>query len=79
MPGCFLLERWVDLRARADGDGAPGAEVAARLSEEAFFYLDAPVARIAAPDVPAPYAPALERVYVPGVEKIIAAARELVQ
>lgn len=59
--------------------GGWGAEVAARLSEAAFFYLDAPVVRVAAPDVPAPYAPNLERVYVPDVEKIVQAARALIQ
>jgi pyruvate dehydrogenase E1 component beta subunit len=59
--------------------GGWGAEVAARLAEEAFFYLDAPVVRIAAPDAPAPYAPALERAYLPSVEKILNAALELVR
>jgi pyruvate/2-oxoglutarate/acetoin dehydrogenase E1 component len=59
--------------------GGWGAEVAARLSEAAFFYLDAPVTRVAAPDVPAPYAPNLERVYVPDVEKIVQVARALIQ
>ena len=41
--------------------GGWGAEVAARLSEAAFFYLDAPITRVAAPDTPAPTAPVLER------------------
>jgi len=59
--------------------GGWGAEVAARLSEAAFFYLDAPVVRVAAPDTPAPYSPALERIYVPDVEKIVTAARALIQ
>ena len=59
--------------------GGWGAEVAARLSEAAFFYLDAPVVRVAAPDTPAPYSPALERIFVPDVEKIVTAARALIQ
>jgi acetoin:2,6-dichlorophenolindophenol oxidoreductase subunit beta len=57
--------------------GGWGAEVAARLSEAAFFYLDAPIARIAAPDTPAPAAPALEREYVPSVERVVEAAVQM--
>jgi len=57
--------------------GGWGAEVAARLSEEMFFYLDAPVRRVAAPDTPAPCSPALEEAYVPGVDAIVAAAKEV--
>ena len=58
--------------------GGWGAEVAARLSEEAFYYLDAPITRVAAPDTPVPCAPALEREYVPTVERVTQAARQLV-
>jgi pyruvate dehydrogenase E1 component beta subunit len=58
--------------------GGWGAEVAARLNEAAFFYLDAPVTRLAAPDTPLPYAPALEKSYVPSVDKIARTARALV-
>lgn len=54
--------------------GGWGAEVAARLSEAAFFHLDAPITRVAAPDTPAPTAPALEREYVPSVERVVEAA-----
>jgi pyruvate/2-oxoglutarate/acetoin dehydrogenase E1 component len=50
--------------------GGIGAEIAAHLSEHLFASLDAPVARIGAPDVPVPYAPALEGAYLPGVERI---------
>jgi pyruvate dehydrogenase E1 component beta subunit len=57
--------------------GGWGAEVAARLSEEMFFYLDAPIRRVAAPDTPAPCSPALEEAYVPGVEAIVAAVKEV--
>jgi pyruvate dehydrogenase E1 component beta subunit len=54
--------------------GGWGAEVAARLTEQAFDHLDAPVVRVAAPDTPAPYAAPLEREYVPQTERIAQAA-----
>jgi len=57
--------------------GGWGAEVAARLSEAAFFYLDAPITRVAAPDTPTPTAPVLEREYVPSVERVVEAAVSL--
>jgi len=47
-----------------------GAEVAARLSSEAFFQLDAPILRIAAPDTPPPAAQALEGSYIPSGDVI---------
>jgi pyruvate/2-oxoglutarate/acetoin dehydrogenase E1 component len=58
--------------------GGWGAEVAARLSEAAFFHLDAPITRVAAPDTPAPTAPVLEREYVPSVERVVEAALRIV-
>jgi pyruvate/2-oxoglutarate/acetoin dehydrogenase E1 component len=58
--------------------GGWGAEVAARLSEAAFFHLDAPITRVAAPDTPTPTAPVLEREYVPSVERVVEAAERLV-
>ncbi len=57
--------------------GGAGAEFAARIAEKAFDYLDAPVKRVAALDVPTPYSPPLEAAYLPNKEKVIAAAREL--
>jgi 2-oxoisovalerate dehydrogenase E1 component beta subunit len=57
--------------------GGAGAEFAARIAEKAFDYLDAPVKRIAALDVPTPYSPPLEAAYLPNKDKVIAAAREL--
>jgi pyruvate dehydrogenase E1 component beta subunit len=57
--------------------GGWGAEVAARLSEAAFYNLDKPIARVAAPDIPIPCSPVLEKAYVPGVEEIVRAARLL--
>jgi pyruvate dehydrogenase E1 component beta subunit len=58
--------------------GGWGAEIAARLGEAAFFYLDAPIRRVAAPDTPLPCASALERVYVPTVEQVVKAVKRLV-
>jgi pyruvate dehydrogenase E1 component beta subunit len=52
-----------------------GAEVAARVVEEAFDYLDAPPARVAHEDVPLPYAANLEALALPSVEKIVRAAK----
>ncbi|MGE5221975.1 MAG: alpha-ketoacid dehydrogenase subunit beta [Omnitrophica WOR_2 bacterium] len=48
-----------------------GAEVAARMADKAFVWLDAPIKRVAAPDVPPPFAPVLEREYLPGEQKIV--------
>jgi len=51
-----------------------GAEVSAILAEQAFDCLDAPIARVTAPDVPAiPFSHPLEKFYLPNVEKIVAA------
>lgn len=52
----------------------PGAEICARLMEEAFLSLKAPVARVAGPDVPMPYF-ARERTYMPDAERITSACR----
>lgn len=58
--------------------GGIGAEVAAFLAQEAFTYLDAPIMRVAGPDVPAvPYHPNLESWYMLSPEKIAAAMRTL--
>jgi 2-oxoisovalerate dehydrogenase E1 component len=52
-----------------------GAEVAATVAREAFWDLDAPIERVGAPPVPPPYAPDLERAWLPGRDDIIAAIR----
>lgn len=57
--------------------GGIGGEIAAQVQEHAFDYLDAPVARIAAPFSPVPFSPALERAYVPDADRIAAGIREL--
>src|SRR5271169_3929898 len=54
-----------------------GAEIAAIIMEESFDWLDAPVKRVAGKDVPLPYAANLERLAVPQVEDIVAAAHEV--
>jgi 2-oxoisovalerate dehydrogenase E1 component len=57
-----------------------GAEVAAQIGEKAFDWLDAPVQRYAAPDVPSfPFASTLEKQVMPDVEGIVERARELAQ
>jgi pyruvate dehydrogenase E1 component beta subunit len=54
-----------------------GSELAAIMMEECFDWLDAPVKRVAGKDVPLPYAANLERLAVPQVEDIVAAAHEV--
>lgn len=57
--------------------GGLAGEIAALVFEGAFEDLDGPVARVAALDTPVPYAPTLEDRFLPNVEKVVAAAREL--
>jgi pyruvate dehydrogenase E1 component beta subunit len=52
-----------------------GAEVAARVMEQAFDYLDAPVTRVSGKDVPMPYAANLEKLALPSVAEVVAAAK----
>ena len=52
-----------------------GAEIAARLMEHAFDYLDAPVARVSGKDVPMPYAANLEKLALPSVDDVVQAAK----
>jgi pyruvate dehydrogenase E1 component beta subunit len=52
-----------------------GAEIAARMMEEAFDYLDAPVARVSGKDVPMPYAANLEKLALPSVAEVVEAAK----
>lgn len=54
-----------------------GAEIAATAAEEMMDSLLAPVRRVAAPDTPAPFAPPMEKFYVPSVERIAEAVRGL--
>ncbi len=59
--------------------GGFGAEIAATIAEEAFEDLDAPVRRITAPDTPVPFAPPLEKAFIPQVEDVVAGLRELAE
>ena len=59
--------------------GSISAEIAARLAEDAFFELDAPVRRVCGREVPVPYAAQLEEAALPQVADIIGAARALLQ
>ena len=53
-----------------------GAEIAATLAENMVEYLTAPIRRVAAPNTPAPFAPPMEKYYVPSVDRIVTAVRE---
>jgi acetoin:2,6-dichlorophenolindophenol oxidoreductase subunit beta len=53
------------------------AEIAAVVAEKAFYYLDAPVHRIAAMDVPVPFSPFLEDQTIPNATAVVKAAHEL--
>jgi 2-oxoisovalerate dehydrogenase E1 component beta subunit len=58
--------------------GGFGAEIAATIAEEAFEDLDAPVRRLTAPDSPVPFAPVLEKAYIPQVDDVVNALKELI-
>jgi pyruvate dehydrogenase E1 component beta subunit len=57
--------------------GSLAAEIMARLMEQSFYDLDAPVARVCSEEVPIPYARHMEEAALPQPEKIVAAARGL--
>ncbi|HEV3159853.1 MAG: pyruvate dehydrogenase complex E1 component subunit beta [Xanthobacteraceae bacterium] len=52
-----------------------GAEIAARVMEDAFDYLDAPVTRVSGKDVPMPYAANLEKLALPSVAEVVEATK----
>src|SRR6266542_3880547 len=54
-----------------------GAEVSATIAEDGFDLLDAPVKRLAPPNVPVPFSPPLEAAYLPHVDQIVEAVQEL--
>ncbi len=58
--------------------GSLAAEVAARIADEGFFELDAPVARVCSAEVPIPYARHLEEAALPQADRVVAAALEAV-
>jgi pyruvate/2-oxoglutarate/acetoin dehydrogenase E1 component len=57
--------------------GGWGGDIAATVAEEAFYWLDTPIKRVAAPDVPPPFAPVMEQFYVPSVERVVQAVKAL--
>jgi pyruvate dehydrogenase E1 component beta subunit len=54
-----------------------GAEVSARIYEQAFDYVDAPIQRVAQKEVPLPYNRNLEQMALPQVEDVIQAVKEV--
>ena len=57
--------------------GGLGGEIAARVVDQAFLYLEAPIKRITAPDTPVPFAPPLEEFFLPKSSDVNRVAREL--
>jgi pyruvate/2-oxoglutarate/acetoin dehydrogenase E1 component len=58
--------------------GGVGAEISAIVAEEGIGWLDAPIVRVAAPFVPVPFSPQLEKLYRIFPEQIVAAARGII-
>ena len=54
-----------------------GAEIAALVQEQAFDYLDAPIERVGAMDIPIPYSKPLEDAALPGAERILQAIKRV--
>jgi pyruvate/2-oxoglutarate/acetoin dehydrogenase E1 component len=57
--------------------GGAGGEIAARIAEKAFDFLDGPIVRVAAKDTPVPFSPPLEDFFTPQVSDILDAAKKL--
>jgi 2-oxoisovalerate dehydrogenase E1 component len=57
--------------------GGLGGEIAGAVQDACFWHLDAPITRVAAPSLPAPYAPAAEREWLPDVDRVTEALRRL--
>jgi pyruvate/2-oxoglutarate/acetoin dehydrogenase E1 component len=57
--------------------GGVGAEIAAKVQQAAFYYLDSPILRVAAPFAPVPASPPLEKCFVPAKDKIVDAIRKV--
>ena len=56
-----------------------GAEIAARISDVGFDELDAPIVRVGAPFMPSPFGRGLEAEYIPNAERVVAAARRVLE
>lgn len=59
------------------GTGGWASDVAAKVSQKAFDYLDAPVMTVTAPDTPVPFAPEMEQYYLPDAQKIVRAVENI--
>ena len=59
--------------------GSTGAWLAWVLMEECFDELDAPVARVAGPNVPIPFSPPLEKFATPDADQVVAAVRQVLK
>jgi 2-oxoisovalerate dehydrogenase E1 component beta subunit len=57
--------------------GGIGGEISARIMDQAFVYLEAPVRRITSPDTPVPFAPPLEEFFLPKASDVIRVSKEL--
>jgi pyruvate/2-oxoglutarate/acetoin dehydrogenase E1 component len=57
--------------------GGIGGEIVARIAENVFDYIDAPIVRMGVPDVPIPYAKSLENTIIPNEEKLIACIKNV--
>jgi 2-oxoisovalerate dehydrogenase E1 component len=75
--GSFAKTNRMVIAHEAVVDFGVGAEIAARAVDAGFWSLDAPVVRVGAPFTPAPYAPSLERAWVPTGELVEAAVRRV--
>ncbi len=53
--------------------GGVGSEISAAVLESSFDYLDAPIIRVACPEIPVPFSPSLEQMYMPNADKIVQA------
>jgi pyruvate/2-oxoglutarate/acetoin dehydrogenase E1 component len=58
--------------------GGVGAEISAAIIESAFDYLDAPIMRVACPEIPVPFSPTLEQMYMPNADKIVQAVGQII-
>lgn len=56
-----------------------GSEIAARIQDEMFDYMDAPIKRVSALDVPLPYAKEIETMALPDAHKVVAAVKEVLK
>jgi pyruvate/2-oxoglutarate/acetoin dehydrogenase E1 component len=59
--------------------GGFGGEIAALLADKGFNYLDGPVKRVGGLFCPIPYSPTMEQLYLPNVDRIMEAVRDLIE